>query len=83
MFSLIVDGFGVNYTVNAAEHHLIAALRSLYTISVDWSGSIFYGLTLAWDYANWTVGVSIPGYIDKTLHKFQHPHPKRRQVQLA
>ena len=36
-FSLIVDNFGVKYTGNAAAHHLIAALRSLKTISVDWS----------------------------------------------
>ena len=74
MFSLVVDNFGVKYTGNASAHHLIAVLRSLYTISVDWSGSIFYGLTLAWDYANWNVNVSIPGYIDEELHKLPTPH---------
>ena len=65
MFSLVVDNFGAKYTSDAAAHHLIAALHSLYTISVDWSGSIFCGLTLVWDYANRTINVSMPGYIDK------------------
>ena len=79
MFSLVIDSFGVKYTGNAAAHHLIAALCSLYTISVDWSGSLFCILTLAWDYANWTVDFSMPGYIDKALNKFQYSHPKRQQ----
>ena len=79
MLSLVIDNFGVNYTGNASAHHIIAALRSLYTISVDWSGSLFCGLTPAWDYANWTVDVSMTGYINKALHKFQHPHLKLRK----
>ena len=82
MFSLVVDGFGLKYNGNASAHHLIAALRSLYTISIDWSGSLLCGLTLTWDYANRNIEVSMPGYIDESLHKFQHPHPKRRQYSL-
>ena len=64
MFSLVVNDFGVKYTGDAAAHYLIAALRSLYTISVDWSGSLFCGLTLARDYANRTVDASMSGYIN-------------------
>ena len=79
MFSLVIDNFGVKYTIDASAHHLIAALRSLYTISVDWYGPLFCVLTLVWDYANRSVEVSMPGYIDEALHKFQHPHPKRQQ----
>ena len=79
IFSLVVNNFCVKYTVDAAAHHLIAALRSLYTISVDWYISLFCGLTLAWDYANHTFDVSVPVYIDKALHKFQHPHPRLQQ----
>ena len=51
-FSLVVDNFGVKYTGNSVTHHLITSLLSLYTISVDWSVSLFYGLTLTWDYSN-------------------------------
>ena len=79
MFPLIVNNFGIKYTGDAAAHHLIAALRSLYTISLNWSGSLFCGLNLAWDYAKWTVNVSMPGYIYEALQKFQHPYPKHRQ----
>ena len=46
MFSLVVDNSGVKYTGNASVHHLIAALHSLYTISVNWSGSLLCGLIL-------------------------------------
>ena len=49
IFSLVVHNFGVKYTGDASAHHLISALHSLYTISVDWFGSLFCGLTLAWD----------------------------------
>ena len=79
IFSLIVNDFGVNYTSDTVAHHLITKLRSMYIISVDWSGSLFCGLTLAWGYSNRTVNVSIPGYIKEALHEFQHLHPKRRQ----
>ena len=60
-------------------HHLIAAVCSLYTISLDWSGSLCCSLTLAWDYDNRTVDVYMPGYIEEALHKFQNPKRKRRQ----
>ena len=76
IFSLVVNNFCVKYTVDAAAHHLIAALRSLYTISVDWYISLFCGLTLAWDYAIHTVDVSMTGYIDEALHKIQNNHSK-------
>ena len=46
MFSLVVDDFDIKYTGDADAHHLIVALRILYTISVDWYGLLFCGLTL-------------------------------------
>ena len=79
MFYLVVNDISVKYTGAVTAHHFIAALRSLYTISANWYGSLFCGVTLARDYANWTVYVSMPFYIDKALQKFWHPHPKRRQ----
>ena len=75
MFSLVVDDFGVKYT--GAEHaeHLIKALQSHYQLSVDWTGGMFCGITLKWDYEKRTVDLSMLGYIQKALLKFQHPTP--------
>jgi hypothetical protein len=78
-FTLVVDKFGVQYV--GAEHaqHLIAVLETDYTVSKDWTGSLYCGITLDWDYANKHVDLSMPGYIKDALHKFQHPLPKRPQ----
>jgi hypothetical protein len=59
--------------------HLIAALETEYTVSKDWTGGPYCGITLNWDYANKHVDLSMPGYIKDALHKFQHPLPKRPQ----
>jgi hypothetical protein len=79
VFSLVVDDFGVKYVHDADAQHLITSLKSLYTISTDWTGSLYCGLTLAWDYTNRTVDVSMPGYVAAALHRFQHAKPSRRQ----
>jgi hypothetical protein len=74
-----VDNFGVQYV--GAEHaqHLIAALENDYTVSKYWTGSLYCGITLNWDYAIKHVDLSMPGYIKDALHKFQHPLPKSPQ----
>jgi hypothetical protein len=76
-FTLVVDDFGVQYV--GAEHaqHLIAALETDYNVSKDWTGGLYCGITLNWDYANKRVDLSMPVYIKDALHKFQHPLPKR------
>jgi hypothetical protein len=48
-----------------------------YNISSDWKGIAYYGLTLEWDYKNRTVDLSMPGYIEAALHKYQHAAPTR------
>jgi hypothetical protein len=69
-FSLVVDDFGVKYVGNEHARHLITALEDLYTVSSDWTGSLYYGLTLDWDYKNCTVHLSMPNYVATALHKF-------------
>ena len=44
--SLFVDDFGVKYIGKENANHLIQALQKLYTISIDWTGSLFCGLTI-------------------------------------
>ena len=46
---------------------------------VDWSGIIFCGITFDWQYNNGFVDVSMPGYVQKVLQKFQHKPPKSPQ----
>ena len=60
--------------------HLIKTLQKWYKITVDWTGTTYCGLTLQWHYgttkATQYVDISMPHYIKKCLHKFNHPPPK-------
>jgi Reverse transcriptase (RNA-dependent DNA polymerase). len=78
-FILVVDDFGLKYTNEHDAQHLIQALQDLYRVNVNWSGSLYCGLTLQWNYAQKYVDISMPGYIQKVLTKFQHPPPSRKQ----
>ena len=49
VFTIVVADFGVKYTGKHNTKDLINALRALYTITVDHTGSLYCGLTLAWD----------------------------------
>ena len=49
-FTLVVDDFGVMHKGRKNAQHLIDTLRSLCTISIDWTGSKYLGLDMQWDY---------------------------------
>ena len=49
--TLVVNNFCVKYNGKYNANHLINALRALYTTTVNQTGSLYCGLTLAWDYA--------------------------------
>jgi hypothetical protein len=55
----------------------MTTLKMLYTVSEDWTGTKYCGLTLDWDYTKRTVDTSIPGHIDRALQRFKHPTPTR------
>jgi hypothetical protein len=78
-FTLVVDDFGVQYVDKEHAEHLIDALEADYTVSKDWTGGLYCGITLKWNYVSKHVDLSMPGYIKDTLCKFQHPLPKRPQ----
>ena len=78
-FTLVVDDFGIKYTDSADVHHLQQALRQQYDITTDMTGTLYCGLTLAWNYDKQYVDVSMPGYIEKTLLRFGHKSPTRPQ----
>lgn len=78
-FTLTVDDFGVKYVGKHNADHLIAALRAHYEVEEDWTGSIYCGISLHWDYVHRHVDISMPGYVDKLLARFEHTPPKRPQ----
>ena len=73
---LVVDNFGVKYIDKADADHLIAAPKKYYAISEDWTGVLYYGITLKYHYENSIqklfVDISMRGYVTKKLQKYQH-----------
>ena len=49
-FSLIVDDFGVKYVGEENAKHLIKVLEETYTVTQDWDGEKYSGITMDWDY---------------------------------
>jgi hypothetical protein len=74
-FLLVVDDFGLKYTDKADAEHLVKTLAVLYQVSTGWTGTLYCGLTIDWNYADHHVNISMPGYVEAALHKFQHLHP--------
>jgi hypothetical protein len=78
-FCLVIDNFGIKVTDVADFHHLKMALKEDYEVAIDWTGSLFCGVKLMWDYEQCHVNCSIPGYINNALKKYQHPTPMAPQ----
>jgi hypothetical protein len=51
-FTLVGDDFGVQYVGQEHAQYLIDALETDYTVSKDWTGGLYCGITLKWDYGN-------------------------------
>ena len=72
-FTLVVDDFGVGYENNEHALHLQQTLREQYEAnSVDWTGTLYCGITLKCDYSKWTCELSMPGYVQHAMNKFQN-----------
>jgi hypothetical protein len=77
VFSLVADNFGVRYTSRSDAEHLITTLETAYQVSTNWTGSRYCALTLKWEYDARICDVSMPGYIERALHRFRHPTPTK------
>jgi hypothetical protein len=67
-FTLVVDDFGVKYKRKEDVDHLIAAIKDKYKkLSEDWSGDLYCGIKLTWDYVARALDMSMPSYILKQL----------------
>ena len=78
-FCLTVDDFSVKYFSKQDANHLLQVLKEHYTVSVDWTGKNYCGLTFNWEYEKGYVDVSMPGYVEKTLKRLQHVKPSSPQ----
>ena len=69
-FTLVVDDFGIKYVGKEHAQHLLNVLKEFYKIEEDWTGSLYYGITLDWHYDQQYVDISMAGYILKQLAKY-------------
>jgi hypothetical protein len=76
-FALVVDDF--KYVGKQHADHLLATLNELYTVAMDWTGTLCCGLAIKWNYEQQFVDISMPGYVEAALHKFQHTTPSQPQ----
>ena len=76
---LVVDDFEIKYERQEDITDLLDALKTVYKISEGWDEKLYCDLNLEWDYYRREVLVSMPNYLTKALHKFQHPTRKRAQ----
>ena len=80
-FTLVVDDFGVKFVGKEHAEHLIASIKSTYQkLTEDWTGSLYCGITLEWDYVGKTVDILMPGYIKKKLQEYTHAFKGRLQT---
>jgi hypothetical protein len=79
-FCLVVDDFFVKYVNESNARHIISTLQDKYTITIDRSATQYLGLTLLWNFGSKpSVIISMPGYVEKALQRFQHPKPLKSQ----
>eukprot|EP00804_Cyclotella_cryptica_P000231 CCRYP_016185-RA/>CCRYP_016185-RA protein AED:0.45 eAED:0.45 QI:0/0/0/1/1/1/2/0/251 len=53
-FTLVVDDFGVKYIGQDNAEHLMTALKQDYEVEEDWTGSLYCGIKLHWNYEGGT-----------------------------
>ena len=63
------------------EHvqHLIRCIKETYEVTEDWTGDLYCGITLKWNYNQQWLDISMPGYIKKLLLKYKHRMPTKPQ----
>ena len=69
-FCLVIKDFGIKVMDMADFSHLKTALKEDYKVAIDWTGSLFCGVKLTWNYEQRHVNCSMPGYIDNALKKY-------------
>jgi hypothetical protein len=76
-FTIVIDNFGVKYVNKANVDHLLSSITQMYKLTKDWTGNLYHGITLNWDYVNRTVDISMPGYIKQKFQEYEHVTAKK------
>ena len=76
-FTLVVDDFGVKYIGRENAEHLMAALRKNYEVEEDWTGGLYCGIGLSWNYDQGYVDTNMIKYTLKNLKKYNHEKPRK------
>jgi hypothetical protein len=76
-FTLVVDDFGVKYIGKENADHLMQALRKHYEVEEDWSGGLYCGIHLNWNYNEGYVDSDMFKYTMKNLKKYNHEKPRK------
>ena len=71
-FTLVVDNFGVKYVGEEHVIHLKQTIEDNYTVTSEWDGRRYIGITLYWDYKRRQVHISMPKYVTKALKQCNH-----------
>ena len=78
-FTLTVNNFGVKYVGKEHVDHLISTIQRFFEVETDWTGTLYCGITLKWDYNKCHVNISMPGYVVRLLARFNHEPPLKPQ----
>ena len=76
MFILVFDISGTKFTGTTQATHPLQTLQHWCEVSVDWSGTLFCGMTINWDCDKQTFNISMPNYIHKHSPNIK-PHPNQ------
>ena len=72
-FTLVVDDFGVGYEGNEHALHLLQTLRQYYeAISIDWTGTLYCGITSNGTISSEHASCLCPDMCNTPLNKFQY-----------
>ena len=80
-FNLCVDNFGIKYIGRKHLQQLYDALhKETYEIVEDWTGNMYCGITLKWNYEKHHVDLAMPAYVKKQLTKYSHVAPLNHSI---
>jgi hypothetical protein len=79
-FCLNVDDFGIEYVGIEHFNHLLDLLKKYHGVQFDMYGTKFAGIDIKWDYTNGRCRISMDGYIDTLLIKFDYPRPTKPRL---
>ena len=71
-FCLYKIDFGIKYPPTDYADHIINSLQEKYSITTDWEGKNFWGLTLDWNYEAGYADMEMSGYTLNELNRLQH-----------